>query len=415
MNLHTIKIGPGVVLGMALTIGFGMAANASPALEGGHAVLGCVDCHLYEPDPLLDTVETVSFVTATRAELCVSCHETMPLREFTNSPTKIQHEAHALTLSADMYAFYSHWLTTYNQENGTNLVGFQFRSNGDGTYVLGCSDCHKIRGGPIYPDIPMDNAEICVSCHGGEGNYDPGVFRVVFSSAPRILYNPVMLGIYDASGNPLPAPWDPAYDGEPPADGNTVSDLVPLPIVFFRKFHSNVVEELNYRVDITGMQNDSYVEIDPRPMSWYTGIDGVARWLDERQMYLWDTTALPSDTYLVELTPFNPADETITALPYVLNLVVENYLTPLEQIEELINIVQSLNLQAGIENGLDAKLGAAARALEDVNLNNDVAAVNALNAFINETLAQRGNMIPESDADEIIALAEAAITALEES
>jgi len=400
---------------MALTLGIGMTASASPTVDGGHAELGCVDCHLYEPDPLLDTAETVSFVTATRDELCVSCHATMPLREYTNSPTKVQHEAYAVTLSAEMYAFYTHWLANYNQENGTSLVGFQFRSNGDGTYVLGCSDCHKTRGGPIYPDIPMDNAEVCVACHGGEGNYDPGVIRVVFSSAPRILYNPVMLGVDDPNGNPLPAPWDPAYDGEPPADGNTVSDLVPLPIVFFRKFHSNVIEELNYRVDITGMQNDSYVEFDPRPMSWYTGIDGFARWVDEKQMYLWDTTALPGDTYVVELTPFNPLDPTITALPYVLNLVVEDDLTPLELIEQLINVVQSLNLQAGIENSLDAKLGAAIQALDDVNLNNDVAAINALTAFINATVAQRGNKIPEADADEIIGLAEAAITALEAS
>jgi hypothetical protein len=163
------------------------------------------------------------------------------------------------------------------------------------------------------------------------------------------------------------------------------------------------------------MQNDSYVEIDPRPMTWYTGTNGVARWLEEKQMYYWDTSALPGDTYLVELTPFNPLDLDIAGLPFVMNLIVEADLTPLEQIEQIINIVESLNLQTGIENSLDAKLSAAMQALDDVNQNNDVAAINALNAFINAALAQRGDKMPEADADEIIALAQDAIAALEES
>ena len=68
---------------------------ASPTLEGGHAVLACTDCHLYEPDPA-DTIDTVTFVTADRDQLCVSCHETLPLLEYTNSPTRVQHNSDAV-------------------------------------------------------------------------------------------------------------------------------------------------------------------------------------------------------------------------------------------------------------------------------------------------------------------------------
>ncbi len=415
MRFTDSKILPGVGLALGLCLYCGPGIQASPVLEGGHAALTCVDCHLYEPDPALDTVDTVTFVTATREDLCVSCHDTIPLREYTNSPTKVQHPAlPAVTLSAEMYAFYTNWLAAYNAENGTTLLGFRFITYPDGTANLGCTGCHNIRGGPIYPDIPMHNAEMCISCHGGEGNYDPGVIRDVFSSGPRVLYNPVLLGVTDVNGAEILAPWDPAYDGEPPADGNTVSDLVPLPVTFFNRFHSNIAEELNYRVDVTGMQNSSYVETDPRPMTWYTGVGGVARWLEEKQMYYWDTRALPGDTYLVELTPFNPIDPTIAGLPYTLSLIVEADLTPLEQIEQIINFVESLNLQFGIENSLDAKLDAAKQALDDINENNDIAAINALNALINATLAQRGGKISEADADEIIALAQAAIDSLQQ-
>ena len=62
-----------------------------------------------------------------------------------------------------------------------------------------------------------------------------------------------------------------------------------------------------------------------------------------------------------------------------------------------------LNLRGGIANSLDAKLAVAVKALEDVNENNDVAAINSLEAFINVVQAQSGNQIPEADADAVIA------------
>jgi len=78
---------------------------------------------------------------------------------------------------------------------------------------------------------------------------------------------------------------------------------------------------------------------------------------------------------------------------------------PKELLLVLIKVVSGLNLHQGIHNSLDAKLERAQQALEDLNQNNDISAINALEAFINEVEAQRGNKIPEADADAIVALA----------
>lgn len=80
--------------------------------------------------------------------------------------------------------------------------------------------------------------------------------------------------------------------------------------------------------------------------------------------------------------------------------------SPAQAIDELISTVEDMNLQQGIENSLDAKLNAVLQALDDVNENNDVAAINSLEAFINAVEAQRGNKISEKDADELIAIAQ---------
>lgn len=91
----------------------------------------------------------------------------------------------------------------------------------------------------------------------------------------------------------------------------------------------------------------------------------------------------------------------ITPDVWTLNL----YPTPQEAIEDLILLTEDMNLQNGINNSLDAKLDAVLKALEDANEKNDVAAINALNAFINAVEAQRGNKISEADADILIAAA----------
>ena len=85
---------------------------------------------------------------------------------------------------------------------------------------------------------------------------------------------------------------------------------------------------------------------------------------------------------------------------------------PVQLLESLAQDVIDLNLHSGIENSLDAKLDAALKAIEDLNQNNDVAAINALEAFINAVEAQRGNKIPEADADDLIAAAQQIIDLL---
>jgi probable HAF family extracellular repeat protein len=91
-------------------------------------------------------------------------------------------------------------------------------------------------------------------------------------------------------------------------------------------------------------------------------------------------------------------------------------LTPPDPVELLLGLAQDvieLNLQNGIENSLDAKLDAALGALEDINQNNDVGAINTLQAFINAVEAQRGDKIPnEADADTLIAAAQGIIDIL---
>ena len=61
-----------------------------------------------------------------------------------------------------------------------------------------------------------------------------------------------------------------------------------------------------------------------------------------------------------------------------------------EAAEELVDQVLALSLPKGIESSLDAKLQAVQEVLDDGNENNDVAAVNTLDAFINAVNAQRG-------------------------
>ena len=87
-------------------------------------------------------------------------------------------------------------------------------------------------------------------------------------------------------------------------------------------------------------------------------------------------------------------------------------LTPAEAIQQLIADVVVLNLKQGISNSLDAKLDAAFQALDDLNENNDVAAINSIQAFINYVEAQRGIHISSADADALIASAQAIIASL---
>ena len=78
---------------------------------------------------------------------------------------------------------------------------------------------------------------------------------------------------------------------------------------------------------------------------------------------------------------------------------------PVSLINDLILEVMALNLQQGISNSLNAKLDSVLNALEDVNENNDVAAVNSLEAFINAVEAQRGVHLTDAEADQLVTAA----------
>jgi hypothetical protein len=85
---------------------------------------------------------------------------------------------------------------------------------------------------------------------------------------------------------------------------------------------------------------------------------------------------------------------------------------PAQLIQDLIDTVTGMNLQQGIDNSLDAKLDAALGALDDVNQNNDAAAINTLQAFINAVEAQRDSKITSAQADILVADAQAIIDLL---
>jgi len=77
-------------------------------------------------------------------------------------------------------------------------------------------------------------------------------------------------------------------------------------------------------------------------------------------------------------------------------------LSSVQAINNLVDLVETYNLQQGILNNLDAKLDAAINALDDVNQNNDMAAINTLEAFINAVESQRDNKITSLQADQLI-------------
>jgi len=85
---------------------------------------------------------------------------------------------------------------------------------------------------------------------------------------------------------------------------------------------------------------------------------------------------------------------------------------PVEALQELIGLVEEFNLQQGIQNNLDAKLAAALQALDDLSENDDAAAINSLEAFINAVEAQWGKELTDAQADELVKRAQAIIDSL---
>jgi len=80
--------------------------------------------------------------------------------------------------------------------------------------------------------------------------------------------------------------------------------------------------------------------------------------------------------------------------------------SPEKAVEDLIRDVESMNLQQGIDNSLDAKLDVVLKSLEALNADQRNDAINKLYAFINEVEAQRGNKITDEQADYVISEAQ---------
>jgi len=131
-----------------------------------------------------------------------------------------------------------------------------------------------------------------------------------------------------------------------------------------------------------------------------TGLD-ISWTSDGRIFDIWRTVSpLAAGTYNFRQQPVDSSFYGIAAL------------FPTKLLESLISDVMDLNITQGIANSIDNKINTALQSLDDMNQNNDVAAINALQAFINAVQAQRGNHISEADADMLIANAQAIINLL---
>ena len=110
--------------------------------------------------------------------------------------------------------------------------------------------------------------------------------------------------------------------------------------------------------------------------------------------------------YTVTLTVTDDDDATCT------DDAIVTVLTPAGAIDDLINIVEGMNLQQGIENSLDAKLDAAQDALIVANADQRNDAIKKLEALIQAVEAQRGKKLTNEQADQLVEYINRIISAL---
>ena len=84
-----------------------------------------------------------------------------------------------------------------------------------------------------------------------------------------------------------------------------------------------------------------------------------------------------------------------------------------EAVQILIEDVEEMNLQQGLENSIDSKLQNVQDSLEALNADNRNDAINKLDAFINAIEAQRDNKISNEQADYLIAEAQRIINLID--
>lgn len=81
-------------------------------------------------------------------------------------------------------------------------------------------------------------------------------------------------------------------------------------------------------------------------------------------------------------------------------------------LSNLVEVVVDLNLSGGISNAFDSKLQNALAALDRAKSGDNASAIGILYAFIQSVEAQRGKQLSESEADQLVASAQAVIDAL---
>lgn len=233
-------------------------------------------------------------------------------------------------------------------------------------------------------------------------------------------------GSYDPDGSIILFEWDLDYDG--------VYDLSSITPTALYTWHDDYEDSIRLRVtDDDGLQSevttsaeiDNVVPIvdidsvdtpysvifvgdeivfhgssfdpgtDTHTVEWDFGDTSTATGtLDPAYVYTY------SATFTVVLTVTDDDGGVGTA---IIEIRVE---TTSEAIDDLVQIIEEMNLQNGIENSLDSKLDNAQDALDAANSGDRQDAINKLIAFINAVNAQRGNKLTEEEADYLIAKAQ---------
>lgn len=182
-----------------------------------------------------------------------------------------------------------------------------------------------------------------------------------------------------------------------------------------------VVAGSNQLIGIAGVFKTEFVDVEdasPLPVSRVefqldpaTSPDVVAKAFDSNDAVVRTVTTSGITSVVLEgKTPNQIARIEITATSgtYLLSdlkVCLETDQTVIQAIEELILLVAEFNFARGIENSLDAKLDNALKLLDDMKDQNDGAAFNSIEAFINAVEAQRGKKITDEEADQLISLA----------
>src|SRR5712692_2249230 len=115
-----------------------------------------------------------------------------------------------------------------------------------------------------------------------------------------------------------------------------------------------------------------------------------------------NVSAYSIDSTMGALSPVPGSPFASGFFPLSVAIAGEAVASPAELITNLINTVNSLNLQPGIANSLDAKLQAAQASLA---ANHTITTCNEMNAFIHEVMAQSGKELTVAQADQLIAQA----------